>query len=411
MKARLAARGRRAVHLRVRRVEDLRTASSWPRGRTEHAATDHAGRPRRFPKDLLHLIGGHLEAALSCSSPAGLALALFLTACHHKKRQQARPVTRTGDGDPRGHALRTGTDAPMKKKKPGHGPALLRPDRPARGRRRVQGQGRHRHRRLPTTRNTPSKPTREAISRYQSFLAFHPTHPQAAYCQFMIGEAWFEEIDTPRPGHGRRLQREGRPTRPWWRTTHQPLRGPRPRRRLAQVNDMLAAHEIRSGDWYLKNGHPKGAIARYRGVIEQIPQVLEHARGLLPARRGPLPGRPEQGGPPLFHAHHPGGARGPVLAKNAQQRIDRIQKKESAQGRPGEGRLQGTHRAQEGKAEAREEGIAQEREEGQEGEGRAAACCSQAPPPSAQPQDQQPASPQPPAQQPPPEQPQKQQAS
>ncbi len=32
------------------------------RGRTEHAATDHDGRPRRFPKDLLHQIGGHLEA-------------------------------------------------------------------------------------------------------------------------------------------------------------------------------------------------------------------------------------------------------------------------------------------------------------------------------------------------------------
>jgi acyl-CoA thioester hydrolase len=32
------------------------------RGRTEHAATDHSGRPRRLPKDLLHQIGGHLEA-------------------------------------------------------------------------------------------------------------------------------------------------------------------------------------------------------------------------------------------------------------------------------------------------------------------------------------------------------------
>lgn len=30
-------------------------------GRTEHAATDHAGRPKRLPKDLMHQIGGHLE--------------------------------------------------------------------------------------------------------------------------------------------------------------------------------------------------------------------------------------------------------------------------------------------------------------------------------------------------------------
>jgi acyl-CoA thioester hydrolase len=32
------------------------------RGRTEHASTDHAGRPKRLPKDLMHQIGGHLEA-------------------------------------------------------------------------------------------------------------------------------------------------------------------------------------------------------------------------------------------------------------------------------------------------------------------------------------------------------------
>jgi acyl-CoA thioester hydrolase len=31
-------------------------------GRTKHASTDHAGRPRRLPKDLMHQIGGHLEA-------------------------------------------------------------------------------------------------------------------------------------------------------------------------------------------------------------------------------------------------------------------------------------------------------------------------------------------------------------
>jgi acyl-CoA thioester hydrolase len=32
------------------------------RGRTEHASTDHTGRPKRLPKDLMHQIGGHLEA-------------------------------------------------------------------------------------------------------------------------------------------------------------------------------------------------------------------------------------------------------------------------------------------------------------------------------------------------------------
>lgn len=32
------------------------------RARTDHAATDHAGRPRRLPRDLSEQIGGHFEA-------------------------------------------------------------------------------------------------------------------------------------------------------------------------------------------------------------------------------------------------------------------------------------------------------------------------------------------------------------
>ncbi|MEJ2368331.1 MAG: outer membrane protein assembly factor BamD, partial [Acidobacteriota bacterium] len=37
----------------------------------------------------------------------------------------------------------------------------------------------------------------EAITRYQSFLAFHPTSTDAPYCQYMIGQAYLEEVETP----------------------------------------------------------------------------------------------------------------------------------------------------------------------------------------------------------------------
>ena len=37
---------------------------------------------------------------------------------------------------------------------------------------------------------------------------------------------------------------------------------PKAEKKLSQVNDLLAAHEIRIGDWYLKDGHPKGAFLK-----------------------------------------------------------------------------------------------------------------------------------------------------
>jgi len=61
VKARLADAGgvRFAFEYEVSRPSD---GLLLARGRTEHASTDHAGRPRRLPKDLMQQIGGHLEA-------------------------------------------------------------------------------------------------------------------------------------------------------------------------------------------------------------------------------------------------------------------------------------------------------------------------------------------------------------
>lgn len=61
VKARLAGAGgvRFAFEYEVSRVSD---GLLLARGRTEHASTDPAGRPRRLPKDLMQQIGGPLEA-------------------------------------------------------------------------------------------------------------------------------------------------------------------------------------------------------------------------------------------------------------------------------------------------------------------------------------------------------------
>lgn len=110
----------------------------------------------------------------------------------------------------------------------------------------------------------------EAISRYQAFLAFHPTHPEAPYCQFRIGTAYLESVETPdRDMSSAHSARDA----------FQALVDNYPkssyvdqaREKLTVIDNLLAAHEIKVGDFYLKNGHPKGAVARYRGVVEKYP--------------------------------------------------------------------------------------------------------------------------------------------
>ncbi len=110
----------------------------------------------------------------------------------------------------------------------------------------------------------------EAISRYQSFLAFHPTHPEAPYCQYKIGSCYFEEIETP--------DRDVTPARDA-REAFKSLIENYPncsyvaeaKQKIKDIDNVLAAHEIKIGDWYLKVGHPKGAIGRYRYTIEHYP--------------------------------------------------------------------------------------------------------------------------------------------
>lgn len=170
----------------------------------------------------------------------------------------------------------------------------------------------------------------EAISRYQSFLAFHPTHARAAYCQFRIGEAWFEEVQSPDRDMAAGLNAKQAYQAVMENYTSSPYAA-QAEKKLAQVNDLLAAHEIRIGDWYLKNGHPKGAIARYRGVVEKFMKYWN-----MPAvyfRLGEALYRDGQSKEALLYfTRITQEVPGTVLAKSAMKRVDRIQKKESARG-------------------------------------------------------------------------------
>lgn len=110
----------------------------------------------------------------------------------------------------------------------------------------------------------------EAISRYHSFLAFHAMHPLAPYCQYRMGLCYFREMDRPdrdiTPAQAakesfRRLI-ENYPNSEYVADAKE---------KSAEADNILAAHEIYIGDFYLKSGHPKSARARYQKVLEAYP--------------------------------------------------------------------------------------------------------------------------------------------
>lgn len=259
---------------------------------------------------------------------AWLAAAVLLTGCHHKRpskkdlREDQMTVTPVATLYEQGQAA-------MKKKKPATArryfdQIALRED-----------AGEYKDKAAIATADAyyqehTLEAYAEAVSRYQSFLAFHPTHPQAAYCQYQVGLCWFEEIDTPdrdtypavRAKEAFQAVVENYPNSPY---------AAQASKKMAQVNDLLAAHEIRIGDWYLKEGHPKGAIARYRGVLERFPKYWN-----LPAvyiRLGEALYRDGQDREALLYfTRITQEVPGTKLAKDAQHRIDRIHKKEGAKG-------------------------------------------------------------------------------
>jgi outer membrane protein assembly factor BamD len=336
---------------------------------------------------------------------AGLSLALFLTACHHKRpskdtRNENLTVTPVAQLYDQGIAL-------MKKKKPATArkyfdQIALRED-----------AGEYKDKAAISTADSYYQEHTidsygEAISRYQSFLSFHPTHPQAAYCQYMIGEAWYEESDIPDRDMSADLNAkvafqavvENYPNSPY---------APKSEKRLAQVNDLLAAHDIKIGDWYLKDGHPKGAIARYREVIQHYPKYWN-----MPAlyfRLGEALYRDGQTREALLYfTRITQEAPGTKLSKSAQQRIERIQKKASAKGDHEKDVFKEplVPKKEKPKHEKKEAPKKEKKDKKTKGDQQQPA--PQTPPQTpAQPQDQQPAPQQP--TQPPPDQPPKQQAS
>lgn len=173
----------------------------------------------------------------------------------------------------------------------------------------------------------------EAISRYQTFLAFHPTHPKAAYCQFRIAECYMKEMLSPDRDTSAALNAavalesvaENYPNSP---------EAQQAKAKVKEVKDVLAAHEIKVGDYYLKNGHPRGAVERYRSVLQQYPDYWNLP--LLYYRLGEALYRDNNGAEAVIYFRKvEEGAPGTNLAKQAGRRLARIEKGQGAYSKRG----------------------------------------------------------------------------
>lgn len=168
----------------------------------------------------------------------------------------------------------------------------------------------------------------EAISRYQTFLAFHPTHPSAPHCQYRLAELYMKETLAPdRDSDAARNARQS--LQAVIENYPNSAEAQLARTKLKEVSDILAAHEIKVGDWYLKKGHPRGAVERYRTVLQEYPDYwnlpLLHYRLGEGLYRDNNPGEAV-----LYFRKVADEAPGTDLARQAEKRLGRIEKGEAA---------------------------------------------------------------------------------
>jgi outer membrane protein assembly factor BamD len=110
-----------------------------------------------------------------------------------------------------------------------------------------------------------------AISEYQEFLSFYPTHPRADYAQYKIGMAHFRQMRTPQ-----RDQTETRNTIREFDTFI--ARYPNSslmdevRSKLREARDRLGTSELEVGRFYYRIRWYPGAIDRLGALLKQDPE-------------------------------------------------------------------------------------------------------------------------------------------
>jgi len=110
-----------------------------------------------------------------------------------------------------------------------------------------------------------------AIAEYRDVLTFFPNHPRADYVQYQISNAYYRQrhnADRDQDPTRTAVEELGKlielyPSSPYAETAKELLR---------DCNELLAEHEFRVGEFYLKvRKHCSASIARLKGVVEDYP--------------------------------------------------------------------------------------------------------------------------------------------
>lgn len=116
--------------------------------------------------------------------------------------------------------------------------------------------------------------TIEAQSRFEQFISFYPTHPQAARARYMVGVCLFRQAESPENDqefsikalqHFRAMMQDLPPGSPW----QQPAR-----EMFVKAQNRLAEHEWQVAKFYLDGDRHPGAIGRLQTLIERYPESM-----------------------------------------------------------------------------------------------------------------------------------------
>ncbi|MDY0297842.1 MAG: outer membrane protein assembly factor BamD [Acidobacteriota bacterium] len=116
-----------------------------------------------------------------------------------------------------------------------------------------------------------------AASEYQEYVNLYPNSPDAAYAKFQVGECYFERMRKP--------ERDQTNTKAAIKAFQELLElypGTREARdaekRIATCRDNLAMHNFRVGYYNYKYGAYRGAVQRFKYVIDEFPDFSRNER-------------------------------------------------------------------------------------------------------------------------------------
>lgn len=116
-----------------------------------------------------------------------------------------------------------------------------------------------------------------AASEYQEYVNLYPNSPDAAYAKFQVGECYFERMRKP--------ERDQTNTKAAIKAFQELLElypGTREARdaekRIAECRDNLAMHNFRIGYYNYKYGAYRGAVQRFKYVIDEFPDFSQYDR-------------------------------------------------------------------------------------------------------------------------------------